>query len=236
MATQEAKEDRADLKAIIAYFERNESKSVVKETDQVAENANLNVKAKSDKIRSAAIMAVCGWQARDFAGVHIAWCQKCFARVGLWLYSESSETAAPADDDDPMKFDPIMLHRTHCPWQNPISQRGLGSYSGHAAWEIVAELLGLEASRDERRRSVRIEEAAPDRDEEDEDDDEQLPLSRESRDETERQDQERETRLNRLKRAFTVKNTIKKPRPMSSRSTKSFLSTKSFHRREDSNS
>jgi hypothetical protein len=209
---------------------------VVTETDQSAEDAKTKAKAESERIRSAAIMAVCGWQARDFAGVHIAWCQKCFARVGLWLYSECSETAAPADNDDPMKFDPIMLHRTHCPWQNPISQCGLGSYSGHAAWEIVAELLGLEASRDERRRSVRIEEAAPDRDEEEEDDDEQLPLSRESRDETERQDKERETRLNRLKRAFTVKNTIKKaPRPMSSRSTKSFLSTRSFHRREDSN-
>jgi hypothetical protein len=182
-------------------------------------------------------MAVCGWKARDVAGVHIAGCQKCFARVGLWLYDSTGEISTVTEEDEIMKFDPITLHRTHCPWQSPSSQCGLGSYSGYAAWEIVVELLGLEAGKAERRRSVRIEEivaGCDDEEGEEEEQEEGLPLSRDSRDETERQDKERETRLERLKRAFTVKNTTKKgPRPLSSRSTKSFLSTRSFHRRDE---
>lgn len=243
--TQEAKEERADLNTVIEYLKRSAAQAIPSRpttTSNNSEEASMtSIDATqgpgSDKIRSATIMAVCGWEAQCFSGVHIASCQKCFARVGLWLYTTSVMPSDSTEDDDSMKFDPISLHRTHCPWQNATSQSGLGSYSGHAAWEIVVELLGLEASRVERRRSVRSEKAVVDQaNEEDLDEEEEtLPVSRASRDETERQDKERETRLARLKRAFSTRHTSKRDsRPKSSLSTTSFLSGRSFHRRDES--
>ncbi|KAF2670667.1 zf-C3HC-domain-containing protein [Microthyrium microscopicum] len=168
--------------------------------------------------QTALLMALCGWTGQDVGGVSIASCQKCFARVGLWLYA----SLTGPDGSPEMRFDAVMLHRTHCPWQNSASQCGSGSYAGLAGWQIIADLLQNELDRTQQRVSHSKEHEDMDN-EDGESEEEVLRLSVDERD---KEDQARDSRLARLKRAFSVKNTIKKgPRPASSRSTTSFRST-----------
>lgn len=139
------------------------------------------------------VMALCGWSGQNTAGVQIASCDRCFARLGLWMYK--------ASDGVDHKLDPVALHREHCPWKNPTSQNGFGRFAGMAAWEIQNESICSTISRTQRQKrlSTRIEENFDDTD-----------SPRQSREEVDNEDRARESKLARLRRALSVKK-LKKP-------------------------
>ena len=186
-------------------------------------SANTNPPSTAKK--TALVMALCGWTGQDLTGVQIASCPKCFTRVGLWLYSPNSDSGL---DEEEMGFDAVMLHRAHCPWQNPRSQSGLGSYSGLSGWQILADMLQIEIRRAERQNAPAID------DYEHSEAEEITASPKLTRDEVDLEDKAREGRLERLKRAFMVKSTLKKgQRPASSKSIASFRSSRSVFSKGD---
>jgi len=189
-----------------------------KEEENTPPSANVNSSQKtttpieptkpSDQpsINSTALaLAICGWTGQSTAGVNLAYCTHCFQRCGLWLYSsKSSKTEGSIsllDDIDAMTFNPVDLHRQHCPWKNVTSQAESGVFKGLAAWQVQVQLVK------NMRRRVQINEYDLGDDEgEDEDlevDGEELP--RKTWEEIEKEDRERESRLRRLRKAFTIK-------------------------------
>jgi hypothetical protein len=151
---------------------------------------------------TALTLALCGWTGSAVDGLNLAYCEHCFARAGLWLYHST--------DDHGMKFDPVTFHRSHCPWQNPESQAAVNSFAGLAAWQILVALTYNKMHRELRHRDSLIQLTRP------EDllsvvstDDTTGTESRYSRDDMEREDKARESKLTRLKRAFTVKRLSK---------------------------
>jgi hypothetical protein len=154
---------------------------------------------------TALALAICGWTSQTTAGVNLAYCTHCFQRCGLWLYSSKSTktegNTSLLDGIDAMTFNPIDLHRQHCPWKNVTSQAESGVFKGLAAWQVQVQLV-----KNMKRRVQTNEYDVGDEEGEDEDlevDREELP--RKSWEEIEKEDRERESRLRRLKKAFTIK-------------------------------
>jgi hypothetical protein len=143
--------------------------------------------------KTALVMAFCGWTGQNVAGVPIAVCDKCFARIGLWMYKVSS-----LGDDH--KLDPVGLHRAHCPWQSPISQSGLGRFAGLPGWEILNEMVCSNIARAKRQKSL-----STSVDDDLSDTDSPRPSSKDIEDE----DKARESKLARLRRALTSRRSKK---------------------------
>jgi hypothetical protein len=141
-------------------------------------------------------LALCGWTGQSPNGVHLAYCTKCFQRVGLWLYRIVPSTTSLSSDLEPMTFNPIELHREHCPWKNPESQCAKGSLEGLAGWQVLVSLVKGHRRHDfVDREGERDWDVATVYDED---------SPRKSREEIRKEDQVRKGRLQRLKRAFTV--------------------------------
>jgi Rsm1-like len=141
---------------------------------------------------SALLLALCGWSGEKVADVPIATCQKCFTRLGLWMYQPKPDSA-----EDIMTLDPVSLHRSYCPWQDPVSMSALGSLEGMAGWQVLADGVAGQierAKRQKRKTSFGTE-----------DDVDSIVTSRASKDELDSEDRARESKLARLKRAFAVK-------------------------------
>ena len=134
--------------------------------------------------KTALALALCGWTGQELSTVKLAYCAACFSRVGLWIYAED------------MTFNPVTLHRIHCPWQNPVSQSALGIHSGLAAWQVLAELIRGKMLRNDKQKETLDGEGS---------DGEDFDSPRQSREDVDQEDKVREGRLSRLKRAFTVK-------------------------------
>jgi hypothetical protein len=151
-----------------------------------ADSTNVSV----PKVNTTAmILALCGWTGKELSGVNLAYCPACFSRIGLWIYN------------DEMKFNPVTLHRIHCPWQNASAQSALGIHSGLAAWQVLTELVYGKLLRSEKSKESLYG---------DDEDDVYMDGPRGSVDDEDMEDRAREGKLARLKRAFTVKRNSRK--------------------------
>lgn len=161
---------------------------------------------------TATALALFGWTGSSPHNIHLATCDRCFQRIGLWLYtSDPSNKALPSAqsgiaDDDILSFDLAGLHREYCPWVSAESQCGLGPFGGLAGWEIVLKLVETKIARD---RSQRESLDPSNRAGEDGNHDYGQEYLEKSRGDLEREDKERESRLAKLKRVFTVKKSDK---------------------------
>lgn len=188
--------DNLSLDDIIKWFASIKLESNASSKDDTGPPGQI------DKV--ALTLALCGWSGEKLAGVQFAYCTKCFSRVGFWLYRMSSS------DESSLTLDPISLHRAHCPWQNPESQSGLGDYSGLAAWQIMGRVISVRVSRKERNRRPTTAAREPLDDGAESVDYRPSTgistLSR-TREEVDLEDKMRESKLARLKKAFTVRRT-----------------------------
>jgi hypothetical protein len=192
-----------------SYTESDNLKNedIVKWFDSVKKEAKDDAPPKDnpDGVQKVALaLALCGWSGEKLAGVQFAYCTKCFSRVGFWLYRMSNT------DDEALILDPISLHRAHCPWQNPQSQCGLGDYSGLAAWQIMGRVISIGVSRTQRNKRASARVATGESVDDGAASIDYRPstgmstLSR-TREEVDLDDKMRESKLARLKKAFTVR-------------------------------
>ena len=159
--------------------------------------------------RKAFALAICGWHGQSTSGVNLAYCKHCFQRCGLWLYraSETSNksTTSLHDASEPMSFNPVDLHREHCPWKNVRSQSEKAYFKGLAAWQVQAELLRRWLPPKKIKTPQEIE-AEVDMETNDADE----PLVVQTWQEAEEEERQLESKLRRLKRMFTVKKADKR--------------------------
>ena len=209
---------RFEVDAIVNLIPPSFMQPQQKEKENASPSANVNSSQKTTtlteptamatndqlSINSTALaLAICGWTGQTTAGVNLAYCKHCFQRCGLWLYSpknsKTKDSISLFDDIDAMTFHPVDLHRQHCPWKNVTSQAESGVFKGLAAWQVQVQLV-----KNMRTRVQMNEYDVGDEEGEDEDlDGEELPMK--SWEEIEKEDRERESRLRRLKKAFTIK-------------------------------
>lgn len=155
-------------------------------------------------------IAMHGWRGSSESGNDLLHCDACFQRVGLWMYqpdynrrSRSSGNDSAQDEDDAEGvgvLDLTELHRDHCPWRNPVTQKATGSLDGLNACQILQRVVST-AARDHRRRSTHQE--SNDADEEPSNNT-TAPVQL-SREETAKTDKERESRLRKLKNLLNIK-------------------------------
>jgi len=199
--------DQFDIDSTSDWFSsllKDNDKPSVADSSSTSETQNLAqasgtvlVSPEKQQVNKVAlIMALCGWTGQTVAGVQIAYCEKCFARIGLWMYKPSSFVSG-----EDQNLDPITLHRTHCPWQNPVTQSGLGRFTGLSGWEILNEIISSNIARTQRQKGLAAQA------DDDLSDTEDGP--RHSREQEEDEDRARESKLARLRRAFNVKKNKK---------------------------
>jgi hypothetical protein len=163
--------------------------------------------------KTALALAVCGWTGQSLNGVNLVTCPKCFQRIGLWLYNQDALiknreerkkkgiNALVADEDEedsdttPMFFDPVDLHREHCPWKNVASQCSSGTLAGMPGWQILVTLATSGARKRVEADAVTLRGS----------EDSEESSRPKSRSEVEAEDKNRRSRIQRIKRAFTVK-------------------------------
>jgi hypothetical protein len=154
-----------------------------------------------------------GWRGSSEFRADLLHCETCFQRIGLWMYQPGykpgKQTDEPNENDDEEDgnavIDLVEMHREHCPWRNAATQNATGSLAGLNACQILHRVVSTYA-REQRRKSddqrgVRDESETPG-----------SPLAerpKPSREEIELQDKERESKLKRLKKMFTVKRSSK---------------------------
>ncbi|EME88136.1 uncharacterized protein MYCFIDRAFT_75970 [Pseudocercospora fijiensis CIRAD86] len=165
--------------------------------------------ANSDAERAFTI-AMHGWRGSNEN--ELLECDACFQRIGLWMYQPDYRSSRRSNNEDEVNsenfaiIDLVELHRDHCPWRNPTTQKASGSLSGLHAIQILHRVVST-CARDHRRRSQEHEPAEVAQDE--------TPESARilSREEIIQQDQERESRLRKLKNLFSIKrrSTTKTP-------------------------
>lgn len=182
-----------------------DSRPATEDSDTQSQSANSTSSLNS----TAATLTLFGWQGSSPHNIHLATCSRCFQRVGLWLYSSNPTTkAVPASesgiaDDNIMRFDLVGLHREHCPWINADTQAGLGQFAGLPAWEILVRLIKARRAIQD---GVRAQEAMSN-----EDFSTNSPESlKRPREEVEAEDRARDSKLAKLKRAFTIKKENRK--------------------------
>ena len=127
------------------------------------------------------------------------------------MYQPGYQPAHSSSDDgtdDAAIIDLVEMHRDHCPWRNPDTQRSAGTLNGLNACQILQRVVSTHA-REQRRRAEQQQKAGqqPELDEADGLGGERSPPASPapSKEEVARQDKERESRLKRLKSLFTVK-------------------------------
>jgi len=148
--------------------------------------------------KNALALALFGWSATTKHSLQIVHCTRCFARQGLWLLTSKNvgDLTRPEPPLPPMAFKVDEAHREHCPWVNSLSQRGLGSFEKLNGWQVLVELIKAQRGRHR-----------PDQEELLGESDAWDENSSPSREDIAKMDKEREGKLKRLKRAFTVKKT-----------------------------
>jgi hypothetical protein len=182
-------------------------------TNDTAGNKDVTttaVSARESPNYTALALALCGWSAQSPHGVQLAYCTKCFQRIGLWLYHKSdSEPSSASTPKEAMTFNPIELHREHCPWANPKTQNSVGLLAGLAGWEVLVKLVkgGRRRFGEAEEKEVKAQREQS-RWSDDDDDDDEHP--RKTKEELEAEDKARRSRIQRLKRVFSVKKKDKK--------------------------
>jgi hypothetical protein len=157
--------------------------------------------------------ALHGWHGSTEHRTELLNCATCFQRIGLWMYQPGYRPGKPKDynpEDDPedegdLRVDLVQMHREHCPWRNPVSQKATGSLAGLNASQILHRVVSTWV-KEQRRKSTEQQEVIEDAESEGSLEAERPKLSRE---EVERQDKERESKLRKLKKMFTVKRSSK---------------------------
>lgn len=161
----------------------------------------------------ALTVALHGWRGSREAGSDLLHCDACFQRIGLWMYQpdykRTKPTSAEDEDDSTPTIDLTEIHREHCPWRNPSSQKSSGSLAGLNAAQILQRVVSTYA-RDVRRKSAEREKPLPQIPAQQVGEDEgeaelERATPKASREEIAKQDKERESRLRRLKSLFSVK-------------------------------
>lgn len=176
-----------------------------------------NLKAKALEI------ALHGWRGSCEFRADLLHCETCFQRIGLWMYqpgykpgkpsNEPNENNEEDEEDEIAVIDLTEMHREHCPWRNAVSQKATGSLEGLNACQILHRVVSTwtreqRRKSDEQQRGVSEDLHAPGSPE--------VETPKLSREEVERQDKERESRLRKLKRMFTVKRLSKTEAPKAS--------------------
>ncbi|KAF2210912.1 hypothetical protein CERZMDRAFT_99084 [Cercospora zeae-maydis SCOH1-5] len=154
-------------------------------------------------------IALHGWRGAPESGNDLLYCDACFQRVGLWMYQPeyiaSRRRPSTTDDgEDVASVDLVEMHREHCPWRNPETQKATGSLAELNAAQVLHKAVA-NAARDCRRRShesVSIARASEQDREAEEMSTGTLTLTRA---EVAQQDKERESRMRRLKNLFNIK-------------------------------
>jgi hypothetical protein len=168
-----------------------------------------NTSENASRSEQALEIAMHGWRGSKESSSELLNCDACFQRIGLWMYQPDYRPANTGsrdeETDDEAMIDLVEMHREHCPWRNPATQKASGSLKGLNACQIMQRVVSTYA-RDQRRRS----------DEQNADggitdDAEAVPQTtpRLSRQEIMEQDKERESRLRKLKAVFTIKRRSK---------------------------
>ncbi|KAK5113361.1 hypothetical protein LTR62_003460 [Meristemomyces frigidus] len=163
-------------------------------------------------------IAMHGWRGAVDSNNELLHCDVCFQRVGLWMYQpdyKPSRSASSADNTETSGLDVVELHREHCPWRNPASQKASGSFEGLNASQILMRIVATYA-RDQRRKSKDHEETLTEADRLETNQGDTMPTRPASpavsREEVARKDKERESKLKRLKSMFSIKRrTASKP-------------------------
>ena len=158
-------------------------------------------------------IALHGWHGTTEYRTELLNCETCFQRIGLWMYQPGyrpGKTNDRSNEDDPedegdMKVNLVEMHREHCPWRNPVSQKATGSLAGLNACQILHRVVST-WTKEQRRKSSEQQEVVEDAESVGSLEVEKPKLSRE---EIERQDKERESKLRKLKKMFTVKRSSK---------------------------
>lgn len=158
-------------------------------------------------------IALHGWHGTTEYRTELLNCETCFQRIGLWMYQPGyrpGKTNDKSNEDDPedegdMKVNLVEMHREHCPWRNPVSQKATGSLAGLNACQILHRVVST-WTKEQRRKSSEQQEVVEDAESVGSLEAERPKLSRE---EIERQDKERESKLRKLKKMFTVKRSSK---------------------------
>lgn len=152
-------------------------------------------------------IAMHGWRGSIDSGTQLLHCDACFQRIGLWMYQpdyKPGRHSSESEDEEPGYIDLLEMHREHCPWRNPESQKATGSLSGLNACQILQRVVSTSV-RDHRRRSDdHVAVAGPLQTEAAEETSLDSP-SKLSKEEIAKQDKERESRLQKLKSLFSIK-------------------------------
>ncbi|USW48236.1 Putative Zinc finger, C3HC, nuclear-interacting partner of ALK/Rsm1 [Septoria linicola] len=158
-------------------------------------------------------IALHGWRGTSESGNDLLHCDACFQRVGLWMYQPEYLAARrrpsvndedEEEDEDEVGVDLVEMHREHCPWRNPTSQKATGSLAGLNAAQILQRVVAT-AARDHRRRSHEPV-LAVGGDDDQHVAEETTEVSRTlTRAEVAQQDKERESRMRKLKNLFNIK-------------------------------
>ena len=167
-------------------------------------DTELSLKAKALEI------ALHGWRGSSEFRSDLLHCETCFQRIGLWMYQPGYKPGKQTDENDDDEdgnavIDLVEMHRDHCPWRNAATQNATGSLAGLNACQILHRVVSTYA-REQRRKSDE-QRGVPDESE--------APGSplverpKPSREEIEIQDKERESKLKKLKKMFTVKRSSK---------------------------
>ena len=167
-------------------------------------------------------IALHGWRGSSEHRADLLHCETCFQRIGLWMYQHgykpgksnrtSKQDDDPEDDEDITVIDLVEMHREHCPWRNPVSQKATGSLAGLNASQILHRVVST-WTREQRRKSNEQQDVVEEVQSVGSPEVERPKLSRE---EVDRQDKERESKLRKLKRMFTVKRSSKVEAPKTS--------------------
>ena len=156
-------------------------------------------------------VAMHGWRGTKESGSQLLNCDACFQRIGLWMYQPDyrppGHESEDGESEDGAVIDLVEMHREHCPWRNPTTQKASGSLKGLNTCQILQRVVSTFA-RDQRRRSdEQTQNGATDPTEDTDATPTDAPLL--SRDEVAAQDKERESRLRKLKAMFTIKRRSK---------------------------
>lgn len=154
-------------------------------------------------------VALHGWSGASESHADILQCDACFQRIGLWMYQpgyKPSHTTTSDNEAEVVSVDLLDMHREHCPWRNARSQQATGSLEGLSACQILNRVVSTFA-REAKRKSedARSHTNAVPGAENAADDVQEVHVPKLSREEVERLDREREGKLRRLKRMFTIK-------------------------------
>jgi len=158
-------------------------------------------------------VALHGWRGASESHADILQCDTCFQRIGLWMYQpgyKPSHTSASDDESEVATVDLLDMHREHCPWRNARSQQATGSLEGMSACEILKRVVSTNAREARRRSDGAATHASRTAEDDREEEEEEVQVPKLSREEVDRLDREREGKLRRLRRIFTIKRTSTK--------------------------